>query len=87
MKKPNPRKTDPSLFHILMGKPDEDCEICRAHGLTGHDLPDGASRIMIVDMAPLDEILRCSCPLCSQIQFEPFEEPGAGDDPGELREE
>ena len=73
MKRPDGKFGDPSLFHILMGEPDESCEICRAHGLNGHDLPPGISGMVVLEMGPLDEILRCPCPLCSQLHFEPFE--------------
>ncbi|HZE96949.1 MAG TPA: hypothetical protein VE981_07975 [Planctomycetota bacterium] len=65
---------DPSLFHILMGEPDEKCEICRAHALTGHDFPQVVPGITIIESGPLDAILRCPCPLCAQIDFERFEE-------------
>lgn len=75
MKRPEKKFGDPALFHILMGEPDETCEICRAHGLSGHDLPQGGPGVVILEMGPLDEILRCSCPLCSQIPFEPFDGP------------
>ncbi len=73
MKRPNQPFDDPSLFHILLGEPDDSCEICRAHGLLGHDLPPEASGRVIVEMGPLDDILRCPCPLCSQLHFEPFD--------------
>ena len=84
MKQPKRRTSDPSFLHILMGEPDDQCEVCRAHGLAGHDLPDGAAKIVVMEMGPLDEILRCSCPLCSQLQFEAFEGSGGvppDDDP------
>ena len=81
MKRPDHGFGDPSLYHILMGEPDESCEICRAHGLTGHDLPPGITGMVIVEMGPLDEVLRCSCPLCSQLHFEPFD---PHDDPGDV---
>jgi len=73
MKRPNRLPFgDPSMFHILMGEPDESCEVCRAHGLDGHDVPPGISGMVILEMGPLDEVLRCTCPLCSQLHFEPF---------------
>jgi len=61
---------DRRLMHILVGKPDDDCEICRAHGLNGHELPEGAPGMVVLDMGPLDELLGCPCPLCSQLDFE-----------------
>ena len=71
----NPRKPDGerSLFHILLGEPDDDCEICRAHGLNAHDLPEGKAGMVVLDMGSLDEMLRCPCPLCRQIDAEPFD--------------
>jgi hypothetical protein len=67
-----------------MGEPDESCEICRRHGLLGHDVPPGISGMVILEMGPLNEILRCSCPLCAQLHFEPFDphdDPAADEDP------
>lgn len=78
MKRPDWMPSDPSLYHILMGEPDDSCEICRAHGLTGHDLPPGITGMVVLEMGPLDEILKCTCPLCSQLHFEPFD-PAQGD--------
>jgi hypothetical protein len=74
---------EPSLFHILLGRADEDCEICRAHGLSAHDLPDGTPGMVVLPMESLDEILRCPCPLCRQIDVESLgPEPGRDpDDP------
>lgn len=72
---------DRSLFHILLGEPDDDCEICRAHGLTGHDIPPGATGIVIPGV--LDEILRCPCPLCAQLSFEDLDGRGAPEDPSD----
>ena len=89
MKHSNRPPDDPSFFHILMGEPDESCEICRAHGLSGHDIPEEIAGMMIVEMGPLEEILCCSCPLCSQLHFESFEEPRhepLEDDPDTIRE-
>lgn len=69
------------FLHILMGEPDDKCEICRAHGFGGHEFPEpSAPGVRIVDMNSLDEILSCSCPLCAQIQFESFEDE-RGEDP------
>jgi hypothetical protein len=70
MKRPKGLPGEPRLMHILLGQPDDGCEICRAHGLTGHDLPECAPGMAVLDMGPLDEILGCPCPLCSQIDFE-----------------
>ena len=73
MKKPERAPGDPSLFHILLGEPDDDCEICRAHGLNAHDLPEGKPGMVVLELGSLDEILRCPCPLCRQIDFEPLD--------------
>jgi len=78
MMRPDWMPSDPSLYHILMGEPDDSCEICRAHGLAGHDLPPGITGMVVLEMGPLDEILKCTCPLCSQLHFEPFD-PAQGD--------
>ena len=90
MNRPDRNFGEPSLLHILMGEPDESCEICRAHGLAGHDLPPGISGMVILEMGPLEEILRCPCPLCVQLHFEPFDphdDPAAEEDPGLFRGE
>jgi hypothetical protein len=73
MKRSRRSPDEVSLFHILLGAPDDDCEVCRAHGLTGHDLPEGAPGILMP--GTLDDFLRCPCPLCTQITFESFEDP------------
>ena len=82
MKRSRRPNDPPSLFHILMGEPDDDCEICRAHGLTAHDLPPDAPGMVIP--GTLDEILRCPCPLCAQISLESFDDPAP---PDGIREE
>jgi hypothetical protein len=73
VKTPRRPSEDRSLFHILLGEPDENCEICRAHGLKAHDLPEGTPGMVVLELGSLDEILRCPCPLCRQIDFEPLE--------------
>ena len=73
MKTPDRPSGDRSLLHILLGKPDEDCEICRAHGFKAHDLPEGKPGMVILELGSLDEILRCPCPLCRQIDSESFD--------------
>ncbi|MBV8879835.1 MAG: hypothetical protein JO332_07730 [Planctomycetaceae bacterium] len=85
MKNPKRPAGDPSLFHILLGEPDDDCEICRAHGLNAHDLPEGKPGMVVLDMGSIDEILRCPCPLCRQIDFEPMDG-GRGPDPDDPRD-
>ena len=73
MSKPKRPPGDPSLFHILLGEPDADCEICRAHGLNAHDLPEGTPGMVILEMGSIDAVLRCPCPLCREIDFEAFD--------------
>lgn len=85
MKKSRKFPDDPSLFHILLGEPDADCEICRAHGLTAHDLPEGKPGMVVLDMGSIDEILRCPCPLCREIDFEAID-PEARRDPDDPRD-
>jgi hypothetical protein len=46
--------------------------------------------MVILEMGPLEEILRCPCPLCVQLHFEPFDphdDPAAEEDPGLFRGE
>ena len=75
MKRSKRSSDEASLFHILLGAPDDDCDVCRAHGLAGHDLPEGAMGIFMPDS--IDEYLHCPCPLCTQLSFESFEDPAA----------
>ena len=63
------------MFHILMGEPDESCDVCRAHGLDGHDVPPGISGMVILEMGPLDEVLRCEL-LCAFIRGMIAADPG-----------
>lgn len=54
-------------FHFMMGQPDDDCEICRAHGLLGHGADDAGPSMIITEIRDLSELLRCPCPLCTQM--------------------
>lgn len=66
-KKPaNPPEKPPAMVHMMFGEPDDGCEICRAHGLVGKDLPkeDG---LVIVEPLTMHQVLECTCPLCSQM--------------------
>ena len=74
MNRSNLPPDEPSLLHILLGRPDENCEVCRAHGLLAHELPEGALGMAILQSGPLEEILRCPCPLCAQRDVDPPEE-------------
>ena len=86
MKKPDRFPRDPSLFHILIGRPDEDCEVCRAHGLNAHELPEGTPGMVVLNLGSLDEILRCPCPLCRQLDPGHAAEPEPGRDSDDPRD-
>ena len=86
MKTPDRPSGDRSLLHILLGKPDEDCEICRAHGFKAHDLPEGKPGMVILELGSLDEILRCPCPLCRQLDAETAEGEGPAPDSDDPRD-
>lgn len=64
----SPKKT----LHIVVGTPDVDnCEICRAHAMENADPVDGGPLgPVLVQELPLDQILRCPCPLCAQARQE-----------------
>ncbi len=63
-------------FHFMMGRPDDDCEICRLHGLTGHGTDQDGPSLIVTEIRDLSELLACPCPLCNQmIRNSP---PGAG---------
>jgi hypothetical protein len=65
------RKVEPaddgSYFHVILGTPDPDCEICRAHGTAG---PCGPG--ILVEVRGLDDLLGCPCPLCRQARTRPL---------------
>ena len=65
MKRSKRASDEVSLFHILLGESDDDCDVCRAHGLNGHDLPEGIPGVLMA--GTIDEFLHCPCPLCTQI--------------------
>jgi hypothetical protein len=46
---------------------EDDCEICRAHGIDRLLGPEDGPQIVIMEMG-VGEILRCPCPLCSQAR-------------------
>lgn len=54
-------------FHFMMGRPDDDCEICRAHGLLGHGAEDEGPSVIITEIRDLSELLQCPCPMCTQM--------------------
>lgn len=62
------RKTPepPPAYHIILGEPDDNCEICKAHNVT-KDTPKNAAGMIVVEEITLDKILECSCPLCSEM--------------------
>ena len=64
------------LFHVVIGTPDEDnCPICRAHGLGKADpVVDAAFGPILVQELHPGDILRCPCPLCVQVRQDEHEE-------------
>ena len=72
-------KTDgPQKFvHLIAGTPDEDCPICRAHGLGVDKGPQGkvgcADGAFVEELSMID-ILRCPCPMCTAARREALEE-------------
>ena len=71
-KVPGPR----TLLHVVIGTPDpDDCPICQAHG-QGEARPlIGESSVPIrVQELSLNEVLRCSCPLCVEARQETLKE-------------
>jgi hypothetical protein len=63
-----PEADDPKrTLHLVVGTPDEDCPICRAHGLGKGDQGDNGSKgPLIIQELTVAEILRCPCPLCKE---------------------
>ena len=57
------------LWHIVGGRPegDDDCPICRAHGIDVGGLPDDVPMSFIQPLE-LDALLRCDCPLCQEVR-------------------
>ncbi len=56
-------------LHLMGGVPDDDCPICRAHGLDSGLLPEGGG-IVIIEMDGPRGARDCSCPLCRQVNFD-----------------
>lgn len=57
-------KDERRTWHVMGGFPelDDDCPICRAHGLD----PKGGPRILPIT---LEEISMCPCPLCANARI------------------
>jgi hypothetical protein len=61
-KLPNPELP---MLHILVGEPDDDCPICRAHSMVKKPADqDGIITVPITDA----EIQACNCDLCKQAK-------------------
>jgi hypothetical protein len=67
MKKPEWTRNGKPMQHIVVGTPDDDCPICKAHGISPSMMPDGGPGFIIIEMGPLEGPTRCDCPLCSQL--------------------
>jgi hypothetical protein len=69
----DPSKSPEKRLHVVIGAPDPDnCPICRAHGNVpeGEGIPgDNAGGILLQEI-PLSEMLRCPCPLCTELRQE-----------------
>lgn len=63
------------MFHVVVGTPDEEnCPICRAHGVGEGDLgSDGAPGPILIQELTLIDILRCPCPMCEAARREALE--------------
>jgi hypothetical protein len=73
----NPDKPE-KIVHLIAGPPDDDCPICRAHGLgkrkgSGGQGEVGCSNADFVEELTLTDILRCPCPMCSAARKEVLE--------------
>lgn len=51
----------------FFGMDDDDCPICKAHGI--HPGTEGP----VIQPLSLEEILRCPCPMCSNARIEPLD--------------
>ena len=71
-----PASGGPRRLHIVIGTPDEDnCPICRAHGLgKANPVVDASLGPILVQELHPGEILRCSCPLCVEARQDEHEE-------------
>lgn len=59
------------FVHLIAGTPDEDCPICRAHGVGKADQGEsGCSNAAFVEELTLIDILRCPCPMCAAARKE-----------------
>jgi len=58
-------------WNIVIGPPDEEnCPICRAHKdlPASHIIPSEFFGPILVQEIPIDAMLRCPCPLCTQAR-------------------
>lgn len=68
MSKPNEAQ---KFVHLIAGTPDDDCPICRAHGVGKGDQGDsGCSDAAFVEELSVTDILRCPCPMCAAARQE-----------------
>lgn len=57
-------------FHLMGGMPDDDCPVCRAHGISPEMFAGGPGGFVIIEMDGPRAARDCSCPLCRQINFD-----------------
>lgn len=71
MSKPNGTR---KYVHLIAGTPDDDCPICRAHGVGKKGQGDsGCSDAAFVEELTMIDILRCPCPMCEAARREALE--------------
>lgn len=61
----DPKKPE-TLFHVIVGSPDEDnCPVCKAHKAGGIDqvIDSDLGQVLVQELS-LHDVLRCACPLC-----------------------
>lgn len=73
------KKPEPPLFHILIGEPDDDCEICRAHGMVAKAA--GKEGNLFIEPISGSHASGCICPLCAQLKT--TKEGGPSDQPAQ----
>jgi hypothetical protein len=63
MRHDEPGAEGPEFFHMMFGAVDDDCPVCRAHGLSGEE-PGEVLRVF--EIRGLEALLSCPCPLCTR---------------------
>ncbi len=69
----DPNQGPQKRLHVVIGSPDPDgCPICRAHAQRPgtKTISDDTGLEILVQELPLNEMLRCPCPLCAEARRE-----------------